>query len=86
MKNAIIVGKGYVFFTSLLKRCDKECLVVTALRKKRSIFLCIQYQCNIQRLQKYKRVYVLIDNIGKDSFLTGHSEKGYQFQNVEHTV
>ena len=23
---------------------------------------------------------------GKRYFLTGHSEKGYQFQNVEHTV
>ena len=32
------VGKGYVFFTSLLKRCDKGCLVVTELRKKSSIF------------------------------------------------
>ena len=24
--------------------------------------------------------------IGKGYFLTGYSEKGYQFQNVEHTV
>ena len=24
--------------------------------------------------------------IEKGCFLTGHSEKGYQFQNVEHTV
>ena len=31
-------------------------------------------------------VCVLIDNIGKDYFLTGNSEKGYQFKNVEHTV
>ena len=28
----------------------------------------------------------LIDNIGKGYFLTRHSEKGYQSQNVEHTV
>ena len=28
----------YVFFTSLLKRCDKRCLVVTELRQNRSIF------------------------------------------------
>ena len=33
-----------------------------------------------------KRVGVLIDYIGKGYFLTGHSEKGHQFQNVEHTV
>ena len=25
-------------------------------------------------------------DIGKGYFLTGHSEKGYQFQNVGHTV
>ena len=29
---------------------------------------------------------VLIYYIGKGYFLTGHSEKGYQFQNVGHTV
>ena len=28
----------------------------------------------------------LIYYIGKGYFLTGQSEKGYQFQNVEHTV
>ena len=33
-----------------------------------------------------KRVYVLIYYIGKGYFLTGHIEKGYQFQNVGHTV
>ena len=32
------------------------------------------------------RLCVLIDNIGKGFFMTGHSEKGYQFQNVEYTV
>ena len=32
------------------------------------------------------RVGVLIYYIGKGYFFTGHSEKGYQFQNVEHTV
>ena len=32
-----------------------------------------------------KRVCVLI-YIGKGYFLTGQSKKGYQFQNVEHTV
>ena len=38
MKNAIFVGKGYVFFTSLLERGDKGCLVVTELRKKPQYF------------------------------------------------
>ena len=33
-----------------------------------------------------KRVCVLIYYIGKGYFLTGQSKKGYQFQNVEHTV
>ena len=80
MKNAIFVGKGYGFFTSLLKRCHKGCLVVTELRKKTVVFfLCILYQCNIQRLPKYKRVCVLMDNIGKGYYFAGHSEKGYQF-------
>ena len=44
----------------------------------------------LQSLQKVagerERVDVLIYYIGKGYFLTGHSEKGYQFQNVEHTV
>ena len=33
-----------------------------------------------------KRVCVLIYYIEKDYFLTGQSEKGYQFQNVQHIV
>ena len=33
-----------------------------------------------------KRVGVLIYYIGKGYFLTGHSEKRYQFQNSGHTV
>ena len=33
-----------------------------------------------------KRVCVLIYYIGKGYFFTGQNEKGYQFQNVEHTV
>ena len=33
-----------------------------------------------------KGIGVLIYFIGKGYFWTGHSEKGYQFQNVEHTV
>ena len=38
-----------------------------------------------KRLQN-KRLCALIYYIGKGYFLTGQSEKGYQFQNVEHTV
>ena len=49
-KNAIFVGKGYVFYKFY------------------------------KRLQN-KRVCVLISYIGKGYFLTGHSEKGYQFRN-----
>ena len=33
-----------------------------------------------------KRVGILIYYTGNGYFLTGHSEKGYQFQNVEHTI
>ena len=54
-KNAIFVGKGYVFYKFY------------------------------KRLQN-KIVCVLIYYIGKGYFLTGQSEKWYQFQNVEHTV
>ena len=55
--------------------------------RKNVIFVGIGYVFNkfYKRLQK-KRVGVLIYYIGKGYFLTGHSEKGYQFQNVEHTV
>ena len=36
------------------------------------------------RIREY--TCALIYYIGKGYFLTGQSEKGYQFQNVEHTV
>ena len=38
-----------------------------------------------KRLQN-KRECVLIYLIGKGYFLTGQSEKGYKFQNAEHTI
>ena len=41
---------------------------------------------NFTKGYRSKRVGVLIYYIGKGYFLTGHSEKGYQFQNVGHTV
>ena len=72
-----------VSFTCLLKHCDKVCLVVTELREKCSIFP--MYIDSVQ-YTKNAEVCVLIDNIGKGSFLTGHSEKGYHFQNVDRTV
>ena len=72
-----------MFFTCLLKHCHKGCLVVTELRERCSIFpmytLSVQYA-------KVAEVCVLIDNIGKGYFLTGHSEKGCQFQDVERTA
>ena len=41
----------------------------------------------LQKVAKVlKRVCVLIYCIGKGYFLTGQSEKGYQFQNFGHTV
>ena len=82
-ENAIFVGEGYCFFTCLLKYCDKGCSFVTELREKCSIFP--MYTASVQ-YTKVAKVCVLIDNIGKGYFLTGHSEKGYQFQNVERTV
>ena len=38
------------------------------------------------KMLQNKRVDVEIYNIGLGYFLTGHSVKGYQFQNLEHTV
>ena len=35
---------------------------------------------------RIKEYAFLFYYIGKGYFLTGQSEKGYQFQNVEHTV
>ena len=40
----------------------------------------------IFKMLQNKRVDVEIDKIGKGYFLTGHSEKGYRFQNLEHIV
>ena len=37
-------------------------------------------------VQHAKAVSFIVGCIGKGYFLTGHSEKGYQFQNAEHTV
>ena len=41
---------------------------------------------NFKKRLQNKRVCVLIYYIEKGYFLTGQSKKGYQFQNVEHTV
>ena len=53
--------------------------------EKNAIFFLCTYTVSVQ-YTKVAEVCVLIDNIGKDYFLTGHSEKGYKFQNVERTV
>ena len=41
---------------------------------------------NSQKGCKSKRVCVLIYYIDKGYFLTGHNEKGYQFQNTQFRV
>ena len=74
MKNYIFVRKGYVFCI-LLKRCDKACLVFTELREICSFFSYVY--CISAIYTKVAEICVLIDNIGKGHFLTGHSEKGY---------
>ena len=42
-KKATSVGNEYVNFTSLLKRCNKGCLVVTGLRKKTAVIFSYVY-------------------------------------------
>ena len=76
----------FVFFTSLLNRCGKGYLVVTELRKKLQYFPMSTVSVKYTKVAEVLEKCVLIDNLGKGYFLIGHSEKGYQFQNVEHTV
>ena len=65
------------------------CAALSSFRVGKCCF-CRKRACFLQSLQKVaevtKRVGILIYYTGKGYFLTGHSEKGYQFQNVEHTV
>ena len=53
-----------VFFTSLLKRCDKGCLVVTELRKKCSIFPMYTVSVQYTKVAEVLESMRLIDNIG----------------------
>ena len=50
------------------------------------VFLCVLCINVTYKGCKRKRVSVLIDYRIKGYFLTEHSEKGYQIQNVEPTV
>ena len=73
--------KGYLFFElGSAQRCHH-------LGSGNAIFVGKGYAFYklYNRLQN-KRLCVLIYYIGKGYLLTGKSEKGYQFQNVEHTI
>ena len=73
--------KGY-FFSSWAVRS-----AVIIWGGKNAIFVEKGYVfTNFTKGCRSKRVCVLIYYIGNGYFLTGYSEKGYQFQNVEHTV
>ena len=73
--------KGYFFQAG-------QCAALSSFRvgkmlffvRKRYVFYKVYKGCGS------KRVCILIYYTGKGYFLTGHSEKGCQFQNVEHTV
>ena len=69
--------KGYFFELGSAFRVGKMLFFV----EKGFVFFT-----NFTKGCRNKRVCVLIYYIGKGYFLTGHSEKGYQFQNVGHTV
>ena len=73
--------KGYFFQAG-------QCAALSSFRVgKNAIFVEKGYVFyNFTKGCRNKRVCVLINYIGKGYFLTGHSEKGYQFQNVGHTV
>ena len=52
-------------------------------------YFCRKRVCFLIKFTKgcrSKRVGILLYNNGKGYFLTGYIGKGYQFQNVEHTV
>ena len=72
--------KGYFFRAG-------QCAALSSFRVGKCYF-CRKgvFFYNFTKSCRSKRVCVLIYYIGKGYFLTGHSEKGYQFQNIEHTV
>ena len=65
-----------------------QCAALSSFRVRKMLFLLEKgmFFTNFTKCCRCKRVGVIIYYIGKGYFLTGHSEKGYQFQNVEHTV
>ena len=65
-----------------------HCLALSSFRVgKNASFVGKGYAfTNFSKGCRSKRVCVIIYYTGKGCFLTGHNEKGYQFQNVEHTV
>ena len=73
--------KGYFFRTG-------QCAALSSFRiGKNAVFVGKGYDSfEFYRRLQNKRVSVLIYYTGKGYFLTRHSEKGYQFQNVEHSV
>ena len=72
-----------MFFTCLLNTAIRG--IWSSLSCEKNALFFPMYTVSVQ-YKKVAKVCVLIDNIGKGYFLTGHSEKGYQFQNVERTV
>ena len=51
------------------------------------VFYKFRKKCFLQILEKVAEESMRFNYyIGMGCFLTGHSEKGYQFQNVEHSV
>ena len=66
-----------------------QCAALSSFRVGKMLFLQekgIHVFYKFYKRLENKRVCVLIYYIGKGYFLTGQSEKEYQFQNVEHTV
>ena len=77
--------KGYFFRAGLCAALSSFYLIISG--RKNAIFEGKGYIFyNFTKGCRSKRVCVLIYYIGKGYFLTGHSEKGYQFQNLGHTV
>ena len=75
--------KGYFFLAG-------QCAALSSFTVGKMLFLCGNWKgyifYNFTKGCRSKRVGVLIYYNGKGYFLTGHSEKGYQFQNSRHTV
>ena len=73
--------KGYFFRAG-------QCAALSSFRVGNMLFLKEKGMCftNFTKGCRIREYVFLIYYIGKGYFLTGQSEKGYQFQNVEHTI